>query len=59
MEKHLVSRIPLPVHWEPEKVAESILSEVEKNWEEGWVYVRAETDALMESVCLFFSRPTS
>jgi hypothetical protein len=31
--------------------------EVEKWWNEGWVFLRAETDSLMESVCLFFERP--
>jgi hypothetical protein len=31
--------------------------EVERWWDQGWVFLRAETDALMESVCLYFERP--
>lgn len=37
-------------------MAEVIEREVEKWWDQGWVFLRAETDALMESVCLFFER---
>lgn len=37
-------------------MAAVIEREVERWWDEGWVFLRAETDALMESVCLFFER---
>jgi hypothetical protein len=51
------SLIPIPPDWKPEVLARVIEHEVEKWWNEGWVYLNAETDALMESVCLFFERP--
>jgi hypothetical protein len=38
-------------------MARVIEREVEKWWNEGWVFLNAETDALLESVCLFFERP--
>lgn len=37
-------------------MAEIIEKDVEKWWDEGWVFLRAETDLLMESVCLYFER---
>jgi hypothetical protein len=49
--------IPIPADWKPEKMADTIEREVEKLWDEGWVFLRAETDRLMESVCLYFERP--
>ncbi len=52
-----VSWIPLPSDWEPAQLAEVIHTEAEKRWHEGWIFVRAETDALMESVCLYFHWP--
>lgn len=48
--------LPLPPDWKPEDVAEIIHREAEKRWNAGWVFVRAETDALMESVQLYFAR---
>src|SRR4051812_24462006 len=51
------SLIPLAPDWKPNKLAVEIEREVEKWWDEGWVFLRAETDLLMESVCLFFERP--
>ena len=41
-----------------ERVALSALieKEAESWWDKGWIFLRAETDALMESVCLFFER---
>ena len=51
------SLIPIPPDWKPEIMARVIEREVEKWWDEGWVFLSAETDALMESVCLFFERP--
>jgi hypothetical protein len=51
------SLIPIPPDWKPKALARAIEREVEKWWNEGWVFLRAETDALMESVCLFFERP--
>lgn len=50
------SLIPIPPDWKPKVLARVIEREAEKWWDEGWVFVRAETDALMESVCLFFER---
>ena len=50
------SLIPLPYDWKPGKIAVIIEQEAEKWWDQGWVFVRAETDRLMESVCLFFER---
>ncbi len=38
-------------------MARIIEQEAEKWWAEGWVFLRAETDALLESVCLYFERP--
>ena len=51
------SLIPIPPDWKPAALARTIEREVEKWWDQGWVFLRAETDALMESVCLFFERP--
>lgn len=51
------SLIPIPPDWKPQALARVIEREVEKWWDEGWVFLHAETDALMESVCLFFERP--
>ena len=53
------SLIPLSPDWKPEKLAVEIEREVEKWWDEGWIFLRAETDLLMESVCLFFERPVT
>jgi hypothetical protein len=50
------SLIPIPPDWKPEKMAELIEREAETWWDQGWVFLRAETDALMESVCLYFER---
>jgi hypothetical protein len=50
------SLIPIPPDWKPARMAEVIEREVEKWWDQGWVFRHAETDALMESVCLFFER---
>lgn len=37
-------------------MADVIEREVERWWDQGWVFLHAETDALMESVCLYFER---
>lgn len=37
-------------------MARIIEHEVEKWWDQGWVFLRADTDTLMESVCLYFER---
>lgn len=37
-------------------MADTIEREVEKWWDKGWVFLRADTDKLMESVCLYFER---
>jgi len=50
------SLIPIPPDWKPARMADTIEREVERWWDQGWVFLRAETDALMESVCLFFER---
>ena len=52
-----VTRIPLSQDWKPEDTARVIHDEVEKKWNQGWIFLRAETDALLESVCLYFDRP--
>lgn len=56
MKERRESLIPIPPDWQPARMAAIIETEVEKWWNEGWVFLRAETDALMESVCLFFER---
>jgi hypothetical protein len=56
MKETRVSLIPIPADWKPETMARIIERETEKWWSEGWVFLRAETDALMESVCLYFER---
>lgn len=38
-------------------MARIIENEVEKWWNQGWVFLKADTDRLMESVCLYFERP--
>jgi hypothetical protein len=50
------SLIPIPPDWKPEAMAKVIEREVEKWWDQGWVFLRADTDKLMESVCLYFER---
>ena len=57
MKERRESLIPIPPDWKPAAMAKTIEREVEKWWDEGWVFLKAETDALMESVCLFFERP--
>ena len=56
MKERRESLIPLTPDWKPEKLAQIIEREAEKWWDQGWVFVRADTDALMESVCLTFER---
>ena len=50
------SLIQIPADWKPEVMARVIEIEVEKWWDEGWVFVKADTGKLLESVCLFFER---
>ena len=57
MKERRESLIPIPADWSPEWMADTVQREVEKWWNEGWVFLRAETDQLMESVCLYFERP--
>ena len=57
MKERRESLIPIPPDWKPEVMARVIEREVEKWWDQGWVFLRADTDKLMESVCLFFERP--
>jgi hypothetical protein len=57
MKERRESLIPIPPDWNPETLALVIEREVEKWWNQGWVFLRADTDRLMESVCLFFERP--
>ena len=56
MKERRESLIPIPADWKPEALAPILEREVEKWWNEGWVFLRAETDKLMESVCLYFER---
>ena len=48
--------IELPLSAKPEKILDVIENEVRKYWDEGWVFVRAEPDGLLESVRVFFER---
>lgn len=57
MKERRESLIPIPPDWDPGRMAEIIEREAERWWNQGWVFLRAETDALMESVCLYFERP--
>jgi hypothetical protein len=57
MKERRESLIPIPPDWKPEIMARTLEREVEKWWDEGWVFLHADTDKLMESVCLFFERP--
>jgi hypothetical protein len=57
MKERRESLIPIPPDWKPASLARTIEREVEKWWGEGWVFLKADTDALLESVCLFFERP--
>lgn len=56
MKERRESLIPIPYDWDPVKMAPLIEKEAESWWDRGWVFLRAETDALMESVCLYFER---
>ncbi len=49
--------IPLEPDWDPAEVAEKVYETCEKVWEEGWIFEKAEADALMESVLLHFRWP--
>jgi hypothetical protein len=57
MKERRESLIPIPPDWNPETMARTIEIETRKWWDEGWIFLRAETDKLMESVCLYFERP--
>ena len=56
MKERRESLIPIPYDWDPAKMAALIEKEAESWWDKGWIFLRAETDALLESVCLFFER---
>ncbi|MDQ3001062.1 MAG: hypothetical protein M3Y08_07350 [Fibrobacterota bacterium] len=56
MKERRESLIPISADWKPEAMARIIEHEVEKWWDQGWVFLRADTDTLMESVCLYFER---
>lgn len=56
MKERRESLIPISSDWKPEAMARIIEREVEKWWDQGWVFLRADTDRLMESVCLYFER---
>ena len=56
MKERRESLIPIAHDWKPEAMAGIIEREVEKWWDQGWVFLRADTDKLMESVCLYFER---
>ena len=56
MKERRESLIPIPFDWDPVKMAARIEKEAESWWDRGWIFLRAETDALMESVCLYFER---
>ena len=50
------SIVNLPFSLDAEKVVEEIEKEVRKYWNEGWVFVKAEPDGILESVCIYFER---
>jgi hypothetical protein len=48
--------LPIPPNWKPEELASQIVKETERWWNQGWTFVEANTDALMENVVLQFER---
>ncbi|MBF0432379.1 MAG: hypothetical protein HQK83_13925 [Fibrobacteria bacterium] len=50
------SVINLPLQVRPEKIVDHIEKEVKKHWDQGWLFVKAEPDKLLESVCIYFER---
>jgi len=48
--------VKLPYSINAEQVVFQIEQEVKKYWNQGWIFVKAETDGLMESVCIYFER---
>ncbi len=48
--------LPLEHEWEPALMAAKIEREVEILWNDGWVFVEAKPDKLLESICLHFER---
>ncbi len=56
MKQREAALLELPPDWNPEAMARLIEKEVEHWWNEGWVFVAAHTDGLMENVVLQFER---
>ncbi|HLP40156.1 MAG TPA: hypothetical protein VK465_01505 [Fibrobacteria bacterium] len=56
MKERRESLISIPPDWDPAAMADLIEREAVRWWDEGWVFLRAEADALLESVCLYFER---
>ncbi len=50
------SVIELPQNLNPKVILKEIEKETERKWNEGWYFVKAEPDALGESLRLFFER---
>jgi len=48
--------VPLSYNLDPSKVVDVIEKEVKKKWDDGWVFVKAEPDALFESIRIYFER---
>ena len=56
MKEYRDSVLPLQPNWKPEIVAEEILNEVERWYDQGWCFIKAEPDALWENIHISFER---
>jgi hypothetical protein len=56
MKQREIVLLAVPPNWKPETMAIQIEKEVASWWDKGWVFVKADTDQLMESVLLHFER---
>jgi len=50
------SVVKLSYDKDPTAMVDIIEKEVKKKWDKGWVFVKAEPDALFESVRIYFER---
>jgi hypothetical protein len=50
------SILKLPNSLDAGQTLKQVEAEVNKYWEQGWVFVKAEPDSVFESVCLYFER---
>ncbi|MFC1585041.1 hypothetical protein ACFL5V_05805 [Fibrobacterota bacterium] len=56
MKESRQSLISLSYPMNSQETITMIEGEVKKFWDDGWVFVKAEPDKLLESVCLYFER---